>query len=171
MLVRLKSIFKLMGQGLVHQDLGEMSPTADKISQIEKRSHNYRLSGGQGRIVLIASTDLMGPAFEFVIELAKKNNNLIEVLYFKPEKETKIPLRTLLNKLGDLTHDFQITFITGDPCQTILSYHKQRQDIVAVVSSASEVFLEELRSAAPVLGSIRSINFPNILIVGSSFLA
>ena len=121
--------------------------------------------------MLIASTDLMGPAFEFVIELAKKNNNLIEVLYFKPEKETKIPLRTLLNKLGDLTHDFQITFITGDPCQTILSYHKQRQDIVAVVSSASEVFLEELRSAAPVLGSIRSINFPNILIVGSSFLA
>lgn len=36
MLVQLKSIFKLMGQGLAHQDLGEMSPTADKIAQIEK---------------------------------------------------------------------------------------------------------------------------------------
>ena len=86
MLGQLKSILQIMGQGLAHQDLGEMSPTADKIAQIEKRSQSYRSSGGQGRIVLIASTDPMGPAFDFVVELAKRTNSLIEVLYFKPEK-------------------------------------------------------------------------------------
>ncbi|MEW8563237.1 MAG: hypothetical protein AB2541_14070 [Candidatus Thiodiazotropha sp.] len=69
---QLKSILQIMGQSLAHQDLGEMSPTADKIEQIEKRSENYRMSGGEDRIVLIASTDPMGPAFDFVVDLEKK---------------------------------------------------------------------------------------------------
>ncbi|MBW9261495.1 MAG: hypothetical protein K1566_03550 [Candidatus Thiodiazotropha sp. (ex. Lucinisca nassula)] len=171
MLRQLKSILQSMGQGLAHQGLGEMSPTADKIAQIEKRSQSYRSSGGQGRIVLIASTDLMGPAFDFVVDLAKRTNSLIEVLYFKPEEEIKTPLRTLLNKLGNLTNDFQITFVKGDLRKTLSSYHKQRQDIMAVVSSASELFIKELRPTPQASGSIMSINFPNILIIGSSFLA
>ena len=171
MLEQLKSIVKLMGQGLAYQDLGEMSPTAEKIAEIEKHSQNYRLSGGQGRIILIASTDLMGPAFDFVVELAKQTNSLIEVLYFKPEKEIKLPLRTLVNRLDDLTRDFQITFATGDLRKTLLSYHKQRQDVVAVVSSASELFIEDLRSTLPIFRPLMSINFPDILIVGNSFLA
>jgi hypothetical protein len=171
MFAQVKSILQLMGNGLANQDLGEMSPTADKIAQIEKRSLNYRLSGGKSRIVLIASTDLLGPAFDFVVELAKKTNALIEVLYFKPEEKIKIPLGILLNKLGDLTHDFQITFVTGDLRKTVANYHKQRQDIMVVVSSASEVFIEELRSTPQVLGPIMRINFPNILIIGGSFPA
>ncbi len=57
---QLKMIFHIMGHGLAHQYQEEVSPTAEKISQIEKRSMFYRSSGGQGRIVLIASTDLMG---------------------------------------------------------------------------------------------------------------
>ncbi|MBT2987686.1 MAG: hypothetical protein KME65_01870 [Candidatus Thiodiazotropha sp. (ex Ctena orbiculata)] len=168
---QLKSILQIMGQSLAHQDLGEMSPTADKIEQIEKRSENYRMSGGEDRIVLIASTDPMGPAFDFVVDLAKKTNSLIEVLYYKPDEEIKIPLNTLLNKLGDMTHDFQITFVKGDLRKALSDYHKQRQDIMAVVSSASELFIEELRPTPQDSGSIMSINFPNILVIGSSFLA
>lgn len=171
MFAQVKSILQIMGNGLAHQDLGEMSPTEDKIAQIEKRNQNYRLSGMQGRIVLIASTDLMGPAFDFVVDLAKKTNSLIEVLYFEPEENTKIPLRILLDKLGDLTHDFQITFVTGDLRKTISNYRKQRQDIIAVVSSASEVFTEELSSTLQGLGPIMRINLPNILIIGDTFQA
>ncbi len=171
MLRQVKSILQIMGQGLGHQDLGEMSPTAEKIAQIEKRSLNYHLSGGKGRIVLVASTDPMGPAFDFVLELSNKTKSLIEVLYFRPEEEVKIPLRGLLNKLGDMTHDFQITFVNGDLLKTITDYNTQRQDIIAVVSSASEKFTEELRSAPQTLSPPMKINFPNILLIGSSILA
>lgn len=168
---QLKSVFQLMGQGLANQGMGEMWPTAEKIARIEKRSRNYRLSGGQGRIVLVASTDPMGPAFDFVVELAKKTKSLIEVLYFKPEEEVKIPLRGLLNKLGDMTHDFQITFVTGDILKTLSDYNKQRQDIIAVVSSTSELFTEELRSAPQILSPLMKINYPDILLIGASILA
>ena len=113
----------------------------------------------------------MGPAFYFVIELAKNTNSLIEVLYFKLEEELKVTLRILLNKLGDLTHDFQITFVTGNLRKALSNYYKQRQDIMAVVSSASEVFLEELKPTPLALSPIKNINFPDILIIGSSFLA
>ncbi|MEW8563236.1 MAG: hypothetical protein AB2541_14065, partial [Candidatus Thiodiazotropha sp.] len=85
---------------------------------------------------------------------------MIEVLYFKPDEEIKIPLNTLLNKLGDMTHDFQITFVKGDLRKALSDYHKQRQDIMAVVSSASELFIEELRPTPQDSGSIMSINFP-----------
>jgi len=171
MLEQLKSVFKLTGRGSAPQNLGELSPTADTISRIEKRCHAYHRTGGQGRIVLIASNDLMGAAFDFVVDLAKRTNSLIEVLYFRPEEETRIPIRTLLNKLGDLTHDFQITFVKGDLRKTLSNYHKQREDIMAVVSSSSELFLDDLRASRQTLTTIMRIDFPRILIVGHSFLA
>ncbi|QYZ65239.1 MAG: hypothetical protein OI74_07935 [Gammaproteobacteria bacterium (ex Lamellibrachia satsuma)] len=171
MLGKLKSTLQIMGQGLAHQDLGEMSPTADKIAQIEKRSLNYRMSGGEGRVVLIASTDPMGPAFDFVVDLATKTNSLIEVLYFKPEEEITNQLRLLMHKMADLTHDFQITFAKCDLHKALSDYHKQRQDVIAVVSSASELFIDEFRLTPQALNPLMSINFPDILIVGSSFLA
>ncbi|MET0012998.1 MAG: hypothetical protein ABW088_05020 [Sedimenticola sp.] len=171
MLEKIKSTLQIMGQGLAHQNHGEMSPTADKIALIEKRSQNYRMSGGEGRIVLIVSTDPIGPAFDFVADLAIKTNNLIEVLYFKPEEEITIQLRMLVKKLADLTHDFQITFVKGDLYKVLSNYHKQRQDIIAVVSSASELLLEELRPTAPqTLNPLVNVNLPDILIVDSSFL-
>ena len=125
MFEHLNSVFQLMGRGLANQDFGEMTPTAEKIAQIEKWSHHYRLSGGQGRIVLIASTDPMGLAFDFVVELAKKTRSLIEILYLKPEAEVKTPLAALLSQLGDLPHDFQITFVAGNLLKTISDYSKQ----------------------------------------------
>ncbi len=166
MFVQLKSIFNLMGQRLA-----EMLLTVDKMAKIEKRAHHYRLSGGRSRIVLIASTDLMGTAFDFAVELANNTNSLIEVLYFKPEEEIQIPLRTLLNKLGDLTHDFKITFVTGNLRKIITTYRKQHQDTVAVICSASEVFIEELRPAPLNFNCIMDFNFSNVLIIDEGFLA
>jgi cob(I)alamin adenosyltransferase len=171
MLSALKSIFKLMGQGLAHQYLGEMTPYPEKIAEIEKRCHNYNMSGGRSRVVLLASTDLLGAAFDFVVALANSTNSLIEVLYLKPDKETESHLQALLNRLSDLAQDFQITFITDDPQKTISSYHNQRQDIMAVVSSASELFLEELGLTTPTPRSAIHILYPDILIIGNSLPA
>ena len=68
MIGQLKSVMLQIGQGLSVQHMGEMSATVD---QIYRRSRSFRLAGGQGRIVLIASTDPVGPAFDFVADLAK----------------------------------------------------------------------------------------------------
>jgi hypothetical protein len=171
MLGSLKSLFKLMGQGLAHQYLGEMAPHTAKIAEIEKRCHNYNSSGGRSRIVLLASTDLLGGAFNFVVELANSTNSLLEVLYFKPDTESGLHLQALLNRLSDRAQDFQITFVTDDPEKTISNYHNQRQDIMAVVSSASELFLEELGIAASSQSTATHITHPDILIIGNSFPA
>ena len=96
MLGGLKTIFGIMGQGLRHQDLVDMLPTAEKITQIERRCQNYRLSGRRGRIVLIASTDPMGPAFDLVVELAKQTKSLVEVFYIRPADGAKGTLNPLL---------------------------------------------------------------------------
>jgi hypothetical protein len=171
MLGPLKSIFNLMGQGLAHQYLGEMTPYTAKVAEIEKRCHKYNMSGGRSRVVLLASTDLMGAAFDFVVELANSTNSLIEVLYLKPGKETESHLQALLNRLSDLAQDFQITFITDDPETVISNYQSQRQDIMAVVSSASELFIEELGLATPTPRPIKHNPYPDILIIGNSLPA
>lgn len=171
MLGHLKLIIQVMGQGLAHQDLGEMSSTADKIAQIEKRSRNYRFSGGQGRIVLIASTDPLGPAFDFVIELAKQTKSLIEILYIRPADGSKNTLSVLLDRLGDQACDFQMTFLTGDLFDKISDYSSQRQDIMAVVCSTSEVLAEKIRSAQQTIDPAISITFPAVLFVSNSIMA
>ena len=160
-----------MGNGLASQDLGEMCPTADKIAQIEKRSQNYRLSGGQSRIVLIASTDPLGPAFDLVVKLSKQTRSLIEVLYISPTDGAKGTLSVLLKRLGDLACDFQMTFLTGNLLEIISDYNLQRQDVLAVVCSASEVFTEELRSAPQFVNPAMEICHPTILFVGDSMMA
>jgi glutamine synthetase type III len=167
----LKSIFQLMGQGLAHQYLGEMTPCTDKVAEIEKRCHTYTMSGGRSRVVLLASTDLMGAAFDFVVELANSTNSLIEVLYLKPDKEAAPHLQTLLNKLSELAQDFQITFITKDPEKVISDYQSQRQDVMAVVSSASELFLDELGLTTPSTCPVKHNPYPGILVIGNSLLA
>jgi len=171
MLRQLKWMLKIMGQGLAHQDLGEMSPTANKIAQIEKQSRNYRLSGEQGRIVLIASTDPLGPAFNFVVELAKQTKSLVEVLYIRPADGTKGTLSGLLNRLGDQACDFQITFLTGDLLEKISDYSPQHQDIMAVVCSTSEVLAEKIRSGQQTFDPIVSVTFPSILFISNSIMA
>jgi hypothetical protein len=70
-----------------------------------------------------------------------------------------------------MTHDFQITFVTGDLLKTLADYNRQRQDIIAVVSSTSELFTEELRSAPQILSPLMKINYPDILLIGASILA
>jgi hypothetical protein len=171
MLGQLKSILQTMGQGLACQDLAEMTPMQEKIRQIERRSLSYRKTGGQCRVVLIASIDPTGPAFDFVVQLARKTNSLIEVLYFEPKEKVKTPLQALLNRLGDLTCDFQITFIKGDMGKVITGFHRQRQDILAIVSSASEAFTRDLRSTGRTGDPAMDANVPDVLIIGGSLLA
>jgi len=171
MFAHIKTVLRLMGDGLANQDLGEMYPTASKIVQMEKRSQNYRLSGGQSRIVLIASTDPLGPAFDFVVKLSKQTRSLIEVLYIRPVDGAKSTLSILLGRLVDLACDFQITFLTGNLLQVISDYNSQRQDVLALVCSASEVFTEELRSAPQIVGPAMGIDRPMVLFVGDSMMA
>lgn len=170
MLTGLKSMFELMGQGLAHQHHGELSPTADKLDQIEQRCSQYAQSGGRGRIVLIASNDLMWNAFDFVVELADKTNSLIEVLYYKPQKGAATPLNSLMEKLAALTCDFQVTFANDDLYTAIANYHHQRQDVMAVVSSASETFVKDLASHRNTVDAV-SKDIPDILVIGDSLAA
>lgn len=148
-----------------------MSPTAAKISQIEKRSLNYRVSGGQGRIILIAGIDPLGPAFDFVIDLSQQTKSLIEVLYIRPADGDKSTLNALLDRLAHLGCDFQMTYLTGNLLEKLSDFSPQRQDIMAVVCSASEGFTEELKSASQTLDPAIRNCLPAVLLIGNSFVA
>ena len=168
MIGQLKSVMQQIGQGLSAQHMGEMSAT---VYQIEKRSQNFYLAGGQGRIVLIASTDPVGPAFDFVADIAKQTRSLIEVLYITPAIETKSNLNLLLNRLSDLSCDFQITYLNGDLLEKIASYSSQREDIMSVVCSSVEQFTEELKSTPQALDPALRFTFPTVLLVSNHILA
>ena len=168
MIVQLKSVMQQIGQGLSAQHMGEMSAA---VYQIEKRSQNFEVKGGQGRIVLIASTDPIGPAFEFVADIAKQTRSLIEVLYISPIIETKVNLNLLLNRLSDLSCDFQITYLNGDLFEKVASYSSQREDIMSVVCSSVEPFTKELISNQQRLDPALRFTFPTVLLVGNNMLA
>ena len=157
-----------IGQGLSVQHMEEMSASVD---QIDRRSRNFQLAGGHGRIVLIASTDPLGPAFDFVVDLAKQTRSMIEVLYVMPTGETKSTFNSLLNKLGDLSCDFQITHLTGNLFEKIAGYSTQREDVMSVVCSSTEPFTEELKSAPQTLEPALRFTFPTVLLVGNNMLA
>jgi len=139
--------------------------------KIEKRSQNFYLAGGQGRIVLITSTDPVGPAFDFVADIAKQTRSLIEVLYITPAIETKSNLNLLLNRLSDLSCDFQITYLNGDLFEKIASYSSQREDIMSVVCSSVEQFTEELKSTPQALDPALRFTFQTVLLVSNHILA
>ena len=168
MIGQLKSVMQQIGQGLSAQHMGEISATVD---QIEKRSLNYLNAGGQGRIVLIVSTDPLGFAFDFVIDIAKRTSSLIEVLYVTPADETNSTFNSLLNRLGDLSCDFQITYLTGDLFEKIAGYSSQREDIMSVVCSSMEPFTEELKYTQKTLDPVLRFTFPTVLLVGNKMLA
>ena len=168
MIEQFKSVMQQIGQGLSVQHMGEMSAT---VEQIDRRSRNFQLAGGQGRIVLIASTAPLGPAFDFVVDLAKQSRSIIEVLYVTPAGETKSSFNSLLNKLGDLSCDFQITYLTGNLYEKIAGYSTQREDIMSVVCSSIEPFTEELKSAPQTLEPELRFTFPTVLLIGSSIMA
>jgi len=168
MIEHLKSLFQQIGQGLSAQHLGEMSAS---VEQIDRRSRNFQLMGGQGRIVLITSTDPLGPAFDFVVDLAKQSNCIIEVLYVKPTSETKNTFNSLLNELGDLSCNFQITHLTGNLFEKIAGYSTQREDVMSVVCSSIEPFTEELISTPKTLEPALRFTFPTVLLIGNKLLA
>jgi len=168
MIEQLKSVIQQIGQGLSAQHMAEMSAAVD---QIERRSLNFQLAGGQSRIVLIASTDPIGPAFDFVVDIAKQTSSVIEVLYITPADEAKSTFSSLLNRLGDLSCDFQITYPAGDLYEKIASYSSQREDIMSVVCSAMEPFTEDLKSTQKTLDPTIRFTFPTVLVVGNSVIA
>ena len=168
MIRQLKSVMQQIGQGLSAQHMGEMSAA---VYQIERRSQNHQMAGGQGRIVLIASTDPIGPAFDFVVDIAKQTRSLIEILYITPAIESKRTLDSLLDRLGELSCDFQITYLNGDLFEKIASYSSQRGDIMSVVCSSVEPFTEELRSTPQTLDPAIRFTFPTVLLVSDHILA
>jgi len=168
MIEQFKSVMQQIGQGLSVQHMGEMSAI---IEQIDRRSQNFRLAGRQGRIVLIASTDPLGPAFDFVVDLAKQSRSIIEVLYVTPAGDAKSTFNSLLNKLGDLSCDFQITYLTGNLFEKVAGYSTQREDIMSVVCSSIEPFTEELKSAPQTLEPALRFTFPTVLLIGNNLLA
>jgi len=168
MLEQIKSVIQQIGLGLSAQHMGEMSAVVEKIN---KRSQNFQLAGGQGRIVLITSTDLLGPALDFVINLAGQTGSMIEVLYITPADDSKNALRLLLSKLASFPIDFQLTRLTGNLFETIATYNTQREDIMSVVCSSTEPFSEELISAPTMLEPELRFTFPTVLFVGNDLLA
>jgi len=168
MIEQIKSIFQQIGQGLSAQHMGDMSATVEQILQ---RSQNSRLTVGQRRIILIASTNPLSPAFDFVVDLAEQTGSMIEVLYIAPEDETKNTYHSLLNRLGDLPFDFQITRLKGNLYEEIAAYNTQREDIISVICSSAEPFTKDLSSAPKTLKPALRFTFPTILFIGSNLLA
>ncbi len=171
MLQSLKMMLRSVGQGLLHQELGEMMPTEEKIKQIERRRKHYRLAGGQGSLVLIVSSDPLGPAFDFVVEMADRSGDKIEVLYIQPAEEARAGLELLVQRLTGLERNFQLTYHNGDLYEKLLDYGLQRQDVTAVVCSASEVMAEKLKAVPSSLDSAQRNAFPSVLLVGNTLTA
>ncbi len=168
MIEQLRSVMQQIGHGLSAQHMGEMSAT---VEQIDKRSKNFYLAGGQSRIVFITSTDPLGPAFDFVVDIAKQTRSIIEVLYVIPADEAKSTFNTLLNRLGSLSCDFQITYLTGDLYEKLAGYSSQREDIMSVVCSSGEPFTDKLKSAPQTLEPALRFTFPTVLLIGNSIIA
>jgi hypothetical protein len=167
MFAHLKSVLQQIGQGLTAQHMGEMSAT---VKHIEKRCKTYHSAGGQSRIVLIASTDLTGPAFDFVVAIAKQTRSLIEVLYIAPGNEANGKIKTLLIQLSELSCDFQVTFLTGDLFEKVSNYSSQREDVMSVVCSCDEPFTESLKTATYKLEPAMRFTFPTILFISNSVI-
>lgn len=169
MYAQLKSMLQQIGQGLTAQHMGEMSAT---VQQIEKRCKTFHLAGGQTRVVLITSIDPLGPAFDFVVDVAKRTKSVIEVLYIKPGNEANGTgaINTLLNRLGNLSCDFQVTFLSGDLFEKVSDYSTQREDIMSVVCSCDEPFTEKLKSATCKLDPAMRFTFPTILFIKNNIL-
>jgi nucleotide-binding universal stress UspA family protein len=171
MLHALTAILRTMGQGLLHQDWGELAPTEQKISQIEKRRRHYRASGGQSRIVLLASTDPLGPAFDFAVGMAGHSGDKIEVLYVRPPEAPEQTPEQLLQRLTELGQDFQLTYHTGDLYEKLFDYGAQRQDVMAVVCNASEALAAKLQAVQKQLAPAQRGAFPSVLLVGDTLTA
>lgn len=167
MFTQLKSVLQQIGQGLTAQHMGDMSAT---VQQIERRCKTYHSAGGRSPIVLIASTDPLGPAFDFVVNTAKQTRSLIEVLYVTPGNEAKSSIKSLLNRLSELSCDFQVTFHSGDLYEKVSNYSSQREDIMSVVCSSAEPFTDTLKTAPCKLDPAMRFTFPTILFISNSVL-
>ena len=171
MIDTLKAILRSMGQGLLHQDAGELVPTERKMAMLQRRGQRYRLSGGQGSVVLIAGNDPLGHAFDFAVEMAGSHGHRIEVLYLTPDGYSKPTLDGLLQRLTERGQDFQVTFHSGDLLEKMLDYGNQRQDVLAVVCSASGALAGKLRQIPKRLDARIPGAFPSVLLVGDSLSA
>lgn len=169
LLSKLWPILHQMGRGLACQDLGEMVPTADKIAQIERLSHAYRNTGGQGRIVLIAGASPTKPAFDFVAELAKRTHSVIEVLSVPPGGPPA--LDELLQRLTALRCDFQITFLRGCLQDKISDYSRQRQDVMAVFCDSTDHTADAIKQTFGGMHPVTGLALPLILLIGNDLLA
>jgi len=167
MFAQLKTVLQQIGLGLTAQHMGEMSAT---VNQIARRCETFHLTGGQSRIVLIASIDPPGSAFEFVVDIAKQTKSLIEVLYVNPGNEAKGTIKTLLSRLADLSCDFQVTYLSGDLFEKVSNYSSQREDVMSVVCSCEEPFTEKLKSASCKLDPAVHLTFPTILFISNNII-
>jgi hypothetical protein len=129
------------------------------------------LSGGQGRVVWIAGTDLSGPALDFVLDIAMRTKSLIEVLYVRSTHGEKATPGPLMNHLANMGCNFQITFLTGNLLTKMSDYNQQRQDIMAVVCGAHEPFAETVRTASRLPVAEIGFCFPTVFFIGNTILA
>lgn len=110
----------------------------------------------------------MGQAYLY--NIAKQTRSMIEVLYVTPAGESKIIFNSLLDKLADLSCDFQITYLSGNPYGKITEYSIQREDNLSVVCSSIEPFKKELKTTPQPLKPTLRFTFPTIILVGNNIL-
>jgi len=168
---RVKSVLKLMGRGLASQDLDESLLGERELRRIEQRQRSFHLSGGQSRVVLIAGTKALGPAFDFAIELAADRNSMIEILYVDSSEDKAGATRQLIDRLTGLGCDFQITFLEGNLLEKLTDYNMKRQDVMAVVCSSEEAFVSQLRTGAEAFDTSLKLGGPSVVLIGGLLLA
>lgn len=120
---------------------------------------------------MIAGTDALGPAFDFVVELARSTDSLIEVLYVDCRDGERHSGHELIDQLSNLGYDFQMTYLKGNLMERMAEYNAQRQDIMAIVSSASEEFAQKLCTTSNPVGYRSNLRFPSVLLIGGYLTA
>lgn len=89
-------------------------------------------------------------------------------MYINNKASDDSVLNKLLNRLGELGCDFQMTFVREHPLKKMSYYSAQRQDIMAVVCSASEGLAEKFKGASRTFYLATGTRFPTVLFVGNT---
>ncbi len=64
-----------------------------------------------------------------------------------------------------------MTYLKGNLLERLADYHTQRQDIMAIVSSAAEDFAQQLGASCKSPEHVFNLRFPSVLLIGGYFLA
>ncbi|SCZ65752.1 universal stress protein [Thiohalomonas denitrificans] len=137
-LIQARSILARMGKGLEHAHYGELRPHHEKLEQL----YGYR---GELRVVVALDASPRRQAFDYAVELARRERMLLDVLHVSPAAGLELPPKGLIPALLAANIDFRLTRREGELATVLLDYSRFRPDIFCIVSATRTEFVGRLQ--------------------------